>query len=153
MEKKYKLKPELIPRSSYFNNLRSNYSSQDWDYLRKDCYKKAKYRCEICNEVGPSHPVECHEVWSYIDGVQKLERLIALCPDCHMCMHFGLAGLRGQMNKVYRKLMKVNKISRKEADLLIEISFEEWHDRSSVDWTLDMSEADKILKKRDLSYF
>ena len=50
---------ELVPSTCWFSNVRSNISKQDWDRLRKETYKKANYRCEICGGVGRNHPVEC----------------------------------------------------------------------------------------------
>ena len=39
-----------------------------------------------------------HEVWDYDDArrVQRLVRLIALCPACHEVKHLGLAAKRGR---------------------------------------------------------
>ena len=64
-----KLTIELVPQSSWGNNLRSeaNLSKGQWDKLRKESYRKANYKCEICGEKGPKWPVECHEIWHYDD--------------------------------------------------------------------------------------
>lgn len=87
-----KLTIELVPSTSWFSNLRSLLSSEEWDKIRRGCYKNANYKCEICSGVGPKHPVECHETWEYDEkqGIQKLIGLIALCPSCHEVKHVGL---------------------------------------------------------------
>ena len=76
-----KLTIELVPSTSWGNNLRSeaNLSKDRWDTLRRQSYRKAGYRCEICSEKGPTHPVECHEIWHYDDETktQTLKGLIS----------------------------------------------------------------------------
>ena len=89
-KRKMKLGINLIPKSSWYKNLRSEFSKKRWDVLRKECYKKANYICEACGGKGDKWPVECHEVWDFSKiGIQKLIRLIALCPLCHKCQHPG----------------------------------------------------------------
>ena len=80
-----KLTVELVPRSLWGINLRSELPKSKWDKLRKATYKKANFVCEICGGVGRKWPVECHEIWHYDDEnkVQRLDGLIALCPPCH----------------------------------------------------------------------
>ncbi len=69
----HKLSVELVPSSSWANNVRSLVSKKEWDSIRKKSYQDANYRCEICHGVGRKHPVECHEIWEYNDasGVRK----------------------------------------------------------------------------------
>lgn len=112
-----------------------------WDSLRKQVYNKAWDTCEICGGVGPKHPVECHEIWHYDDQklIQKLIGMIALCPDCHMVKHIGLAGLCGNEDKAIRHFMKVNQVSQKETKKYITKAFEKWAERSTKEWTLDIS--------------
>jgi hypothetical protein len=134
-----KLEIELIPSSSFFSNVRSEVTQEKWDELRKDCYKKAFYKCEICGGKGNKWPVECHEVWEYKWPVQKLIRLIALCPDCHMVKHFGLATLKGNRKRALNHLMKVNQWSENQAEKHITKAFKEWEKRSQKEWALDLS--------------
>ena len=76
---------ELVPRTAWLVNVRSEVSKSEWDKLRRATYKAAGYRCEICNGKGHKHPVECHEVFEYDDEEksQTLKRLIAICPKCN----------------------------------------------------------------------
>jgi len=75
------------PQRSRFSNLVRDMSTDG---------KKAENLCETCGGCGPQYPVECHEIWNYDDTrlIQKLDGLIALCPDCHEVKHIGLAGAR-----------------------------------------------------------
>jgi len=81
---------ELVPQPLWGTSIARRYPRQ-WAKLRRGCYRAAGYRCEICGGRGLRHPVEAHERWRYDDdgdrGVQTLDGLIALCPDCHATKH------------------------------------------------------------------
>ena len=147
-----KLKADLIPKTSFFTNVRS-ILPEKWDEIRKKCYKNANYKCEICFGKGKRWPVECHEVWSYKKSkkknIQKLEKLIALCPECHQVNHAGLATIRGKIDEVYDQLVKVNNITYEEAKLHIKQAFDIWRDRSLCEWELDISFLDTYLDDKD----
>lgn len=132
---------ELVPSSSWGDNLRSRLKQSAWDRLRRASYKAAGHRCEICGGKGRRHPVECHEVWVYNDTthVQTLERLISLCPSCHEVKHLGLAELRGRQDIALRHLAKVNGWTPTEALRHVTEAFEVWQRRSRHTWTLDLS--------------
>lgn len=137
---------ELVPRTSWFSNVRSHVSAEVWDRLKKLTSRRAGNRCEICGGRGPRWPVECHEVFSYDDArrVQKLERLVALCPACHEAKHIGLAGARGRAGAALAHLARVNGWSRSDAELYLEACFEQWHRRSTHEWTLDLSYLEEL---------
>jgi hypothetical protein len=141
MEKKAKLKIELIPSTSWFENVRSNISKLEWDRVRKKVYAEAHYKCEICGGKGEQHPVECHEVFEYDKehGLQRLVRLISLCPKCHRCCHWGLWQLKGKEPELYKHIMEINGWTRSEAQKHVAESFKVWQDRSNIDWDLDLS--------------
>jgi hypothetical protein len=145
-----KLEIELIPRSSFFTNVRSLVSQTQWDIIRKKCYQQAGYRCEICNGKGPKWPVECHEVWHYNPKtlVQKLVRLIALCPACHEVKHFGLARVKGRDHIAKAHLMEINKIGSEEADRHIGKAFNIWKTRNMEEWELDVSFLKHFLREK-----
>lgn len=137
---------ELVPRTSWFNNVRSHVTKKQWDVLRNDCYVKAHNKCEICGKRGEEWPVECHEVWEYNDKkhIQKLIRLIALCPACHEVKHIGLAELKGNLDRAIFHLRFVNKITLSEAKQLIKDAFIKWNQRSEQEWKVDISYLDKF---------
>jgi hypothetical protein len=128
---------DLVPSSSWFNNVRTIVSQKQWDYIKKQAY----YMCEICGGTGPKHPVECHEIWSFNDKklTQKLINMIALCPDCHMVKHMGFARVQNKEAQAIAHFKKINKLTKKEAEDYINKSFQLWQKRSEKIWKLDIS--------------
>lgn len=153
-EKKVLLEVEIIPSKSWYNNVRSNVSEKEWDIIRKKCYKKAGYKCEICGDSGldqgMSHRVECHEIWNYDNKtkIQKLVGFISLCPLCHKVKHFGLAQISGEGEIAFNQLMKVNKMTEEEArKYLNEDNGSTYRDRFK--WELDISYVNEYLNDSD----
>jgi hypothetical protein len=142
-----KLTIELVPKTAWYSNVRSNVTTAEWDVIRKECYKKAGYKCEVCSGKGPKHPVECHEIWEYNDESlkQTLLGLIALCPDCHSTKHVGLAQIQGRFEVVLNQLMTVNEITKEEAEKYVNECFDVWEKRSQNDWELDIT----ILERKE----
>lgn len=136
-----KLSIELVPSSSWFNNVRAVLTQAQWDVLRKQVYSEAWDMCQVCGGVDSKHPVECHEIWNYDDKnlIQKLEGMIALCPNCHMVKHIGLAQIQNKGVKALKHLMKINGLKKKEAEQYIAEAFAVWEKRSRKSWTLDIS--------------
>lgn len=136
-----KLTIELVPSTSFYNNVRALLTQAQWDIVRKQVYAQAWHLCQICGGKGPKHPVEAHEIWEYDDKrhIQKLAGMIALCPACHQVKHIGLAQLNGQFDKALTHLMKVNKITKPKAITYIKTQFELWASRSEFDWKLDVA--------------
>jgi 5-methylcytosine-specific restriction endonuclease McrA len=132
---------ELVPKTCWFSNVRDRVSRQDWDRIRSQVYEQADRRCEVCGGRGSRHPVECHEVWEYDDasGVQRLVRMIALCPACHEVKHIGLAGMKGRGDLACAHLAEVNGWTSEVAARCVEDAFAVWRTRSSRTWALDVS--------------
>lgn len=141
-----KLTIELVPKTSFFNNVRQAVSSTNWDILKKMTYKKANYKCEICGGKGYKHPVEAHEIWHYDDNqhIQTLMGLIALCPTCHLTKHLGFAQIQGKEKDVIKQLMKVNQWNNEQTHLYIEAIWEIWYFRSQFQWQLNLAYLDKL---------
>ncbi len=135
-----KLKIELVPSTSWGDNLRSILPKGEWDRLRRDCYVRAGHRCEVCGGVGTKHPVECHETWSYdeTDCAQVLTGLIALCPACHRCKHPGHAQSIGLGHLIVPHLMKVNGWTEHQAQTALAFAFMQWEVRSRRQWTVNI---------------
>ena len=154
--KKLSLTIELVPKSAWGRNLRTLLESYkrtttdaspnaSWDFLRKQAYANAGNRCEICSGRGPKWPVECHEVWEYRAPVlgssvwtQRLTRLIALCPDCHMVKHIGLAKVRGTDKVAIAHLKLVNGWTDVQVAQHVLEANAEWVERSKKTWVLDL---------------
>ncbi len=147
-----KLTIELVPKTCWYSNVRSNVKPAEWNRIRKKCYEKAGNKCEICGGVGTNqgvrHAVECHEIWHYDDVTKKqtLAGLIALCPRCHKTKHAGLASIKGEIDIVIRQLMVVNDMDCEEAEDYIKGSFTVWQERSQHKWELDISMLEKYSK-------
>ena len=139
---------ELVPKTAWYSNVRSNVTASKWDAIRKKSYSIANNKCEICGDVGKNqgynHNVECHEIWQYNDVTkeQKLIGLVSLCPFCHKTKHVGLAQMKGEEEIVIKQLMKVNKMTRQQAKDYIRTAFELWRERSKYEWKLDITMLD-----------
>lgn len=136
-----RLSIELVPFTCWLSNVRSICSKAQWDKIRKQVYLEAEYVCEICGGVGPKHPVEAHEIWSYDDHnqIQKLVGMIALCPACHQVKHIGFAQSQGKGEQAMQHLMKVNELTRKKAEKYLTEAMQQWDERSQKKWKLDMT--------------
>lgn len=136
-----KLTIELVPRTSWMNNVRAVLTAKQWNALRGMVADRAYNVCQICGGEGPAHPVECHEIWEYNErtAIQHLAGMIALCPDCHMVKHFGFARVQGKEELALKHFMKINGLKKKEAQAKISEAFKVWRERSKIDWKLDLS--------------
>jgi len=135
---------DMIPTSSFGASLKNLLTDDCWKSLRKASFSPAGYVCEVCGEANG--PVECHEVWSYVDGkgrdgweTQTLKDLLCLCADCHEMFHPGLAGLRGRGRTAAERLKAVNEWSETEWQTA-RAHMETVHRvRSKRRWKLDLS--------------
>jgi hypothetical protein len=136
-----RLTVELVPQTCWFSNVRDRVSREDWDRMRSRVYEHAGRRCEVCGGRGSKHPVECHEVWEYDErtAVQRLVRMIALCPACHEVKHMGLAGIKGRGEIAAAHLAAVNGWTAQLTARYIEEAFALWEERSERTWSLDVS--------------
>lgn len=142
-----KLSIELVPSSSWYSNVRSNVSKDNWEKIKKVIFKNADYKCEICGGIGKKHPVECHEIWEYDDKnhIQKLVGCIALCPSCHRVKHYGLSSIQGLEVPTKKWFCKINNIDFNEANVEISKAFSTFNERSKHQWTLDLNWLKTIL--------
>lgn len=136
---------ELVPKTAWYGNVRSQLSKDSWDAIRKKCYKLARYRCEICGasgiDQGFEHPVECHEIWLYDEAsrTQVLKGFISLCPKCHMVKHFGRTQLTGKESMARSHMKLVNGWADQDVQAHIDESFARWQWRNRYDWALDIN--------------
>ena len=148
---------ELVPTTCWGSNLRSLLPTKDWNTVRHQVYAKAGHLCEVCRGVGRQHAVECYEVWAYESRgrrrVQRLERMIALCPSCHGFKHLGRIGVRtleAQMeggnsrnadlaNEVRAHAKRVNGWSDEQLAAHVRAAGREHKRRSRYQWDLDLT--------------
>lgn len=136
---------ELVPRTCWYSNVRSEVSAEEWERLKRETFRRARYICEVCGGRGPKWPVECHERWEYDDDrrVQKLAGLVALCPACHQVKHIGKATADGHGDAAVAHLAEVNGWTLEGADRYVAACFELWRARSNFEWELDISFLDQ----------
>jgi len=146
-----KLTIELVPPTAWYTNVRSAVSKEEWDVIRKKCYREAGYICEVCGGRGDKWPVECHEIWDYddINKKQTLKGFISLCPNCHKTKHVGLAQINGEEDIVINQLMKVNNMTEEEARQYISDAFRKWLTRSDYEWECDISYLEIYTKNKN----
>lgn len=134
------LVPEMIPPSSWQNNLRFVIEGRQWDVLRKECYKRAGFRCEMCGDAGKPH-LEAHEVWEFDDDycIQSLSGILCLCPPCHKGFHLGQAKKLGLEKATHDRIMFVNGWSRSQLSKALDIAHLIWQHRARFHWEVDLS--------------
>jgi hypothetical protein len=132
------LRVDLIPRSSWFRNVRSAVSAATWRALRSRVYARAGDACELC---GSHDRLDAHERFSYdaSAGTQRLERLVAVCGACHLVSHFGLAAIHGKDEIAIDHLKRVRGWDDARAERHIDFAFDLWERRSQIGWSIDLS--------------
>ena len=141
---------DLVPSSCWFKNVRTCVEDAEWEKLRKTIYERVNNVCECCGAKGS---LEAHERWSYDDKnrIQKLERLIALCKNCHLSTHMGYAQTQGLDKQAKQHMQKVTGMSDIELQKHIKEAFVIWKERSENEYSLDISlieNADIKLKSK-----
>ena len=166
------LHKDLIPSTTWFNNVRSCISSYSWDKLRHKIYERVDYKCECCGidcknnrlyeppefvteTINASSSdfdgeiernkwntirIEAHERWQYdfLNQVQKLVRIVALCHRCHTSTHMGLANLRGLHRLAYEHMKKVNNWDDKKLEQDCKERSDLYRRASLVNWKLNI---------------
>ena len=142
-----KLTIELVPKTSWYDNMRKVLSKAAWDKIRRETYKKYGNRCGICKAAGR---LSCHEIWQYDDREhqQTLLGFIALCDLCHHVKHIGFAWVLAEQGKLdYKKVIshfiKVNRCSNKEFVDHKKAAFELWRKRSMYKWEVNLGKYRK----------
>lgn len=150
--KKLILTIDMIPSTSFMDNVRKVVSKSDWDIIRRETYAKYNHACGSCGTSGVV--LECHEIWEFddINNVQKLTGLIALCSDCHRIKHFGFAQVladRGELdlNALIRHFLKVNRCRMVTFNRHWKDSVKIWETRSKKQWKVDLGECQKYAQE------
>lgn len=143
---------DMIPRSSWYHNLRSYIKRRDWERIRKYVCERVENKCECCgcDEEKNGRALDCHERWEYDEskGSQKLMRLVALCQRCHEVTHIGYAEIKGRMFEAYTHLKTVRNFTDNECEIHIRIAYYKWLERNMIAWKLDLS----VLDQNNIKY-
>lgn len=143
-----KLTIELVPSTSWGNNVRSAVPRSAWDKLRRKTYADYGHKCGVC---GAQARLNCHEIWRFDDRkhLQMLVGFIGLCDMCHHVKHLGEAGLlaaEGKLDyeKVRQHYMRVNACDRQTFEAHKAAAFGQWRERSGTEWTVDLSRLQQL---------
>ena len=108
---------EPIPQSSWGLSLSNLLGEKKWDKVRKACYKRAEYECQVCGKVGCT--LYAHEEWEFSERPRRqvLVGILCICKFCNDCKHWGRS--TQVYGKKYQKellehMIEVNKCKPKE---------------------------------------
>lgn len=136
----YKLWSNMIPKTTWYTNLRNILPKKEWMTIRKSVLEYYHYQCSIC---GTKIQLHAHESWSYDYKLEKqiLQDIQALCYYCHMIQHIGFVQVQlipaGEltMDEIEHHWLTVNTISdKKEFKKMLDLAFELWDIRSAISW-------------------
>ncbi len=151
--KELKLSIELVPKTSWYKNLRKKMKQSQWNKLRKKVYTEQGNVCAIC---GAGGRLNCHEVWSYDEAkhIQKLMGFSAVCNMCHNVEHFGRAQILASqghldLNAVVEHFMKVNGTNQTVFEKHKTEAFRIWRERSQHEWKTDLGEWASLVENDD----
>ena len=139
-----KLELHLIPKTSYYINLR-NYLGSGWKVISDSIRAKNDFTCQYCNLKKDPKNIHLHEVWEFSKetSVQKLVKFECICSTCHSIHHWGLSMIQGKnMPFLSKYACKINNCSIFEWNSYVEECFEEWKKRSEISWKVDVSYID-----------
>ena len=136
----------MIPNASHGLNLHKAFlPKSQWDKLRHTVYRNAGNRCEICGSKG-SRSIECNEHWVFegLDSddkckIQRLERLEALCFECHTCVHMGRTIRAGDSPRAINHLREINDWDAVTCEEHDREARREWESRDRYKWDFDLS--------------
>jgi hypothetical protein len=138
-----KLFAEMVPQSSWENNVRRWLTSSQWKRVRTAIYALYGGRCAVCRDTPPKGRLHCHEVWEYDDArhIQTLVGLVALCSRCHEIKHIKCSEARAlagtlRYEAMVRHFCWVNKCSVEVFYQHRDATFAEWDERSRHAWTV-----------------
>jgi hypothetical protein len=135
-----KLYIDMIPKTSYFTNVRSIFNDCDWNLIRHHIYERVDYKCECCGKKKLKY-LEAHERWEYNEETktQKLVRIIALCKLCHSATHYGHSRRTKNIDKINNHIKKINNYTDDELHNHIKEAYTLWKYRNKIKWTIDLN--------------
>lgn len=161
-----RLKIQMIPKTMYEKNVRSELTTTEWQQLSRLVRYSAHGTCPICEKENLDlRDMDAHEVWEYIIErdekgkkvyIQRLKEIIPVCKACHATIHIGHTKALGQTNhsncyeRAVDHFMEVNhcgytKFKEKEMK-----AHKKWLKRSKHKWKLDINKdyINQLLEER-----
>lgn len=135
---------DMIPSTSWYENVRSAVSPTDWHRVSMMVRRRAHWTCEACGFVADETArllMDAHERFSYNEatGVQRLVRLICLCGACHGATHYGHSAVTGEAETAMAHLQRVTGMTPAQSEDHLRDAFALWEHRSTMQWRLDLS--------------
>ena len=139
---------DLVPKSGWAWNVRSEVSAVEWERIRHFVYDRVGSVCEVCGVQcgrGDRPRIEAHERWAYDlprgqrCGTQRLARLIGLCRPCHAATHLAHAGIVGEDRQARAHLKSVNGWDDGQLGYHLARATSTWCERNAMLWTLDLT--------------
>ena len=100
-EMKMKLAMQLVPETSWRENLRNKMGRTRWDKLRKQILVEQGSVCRIC---GSTNKLQCHEVWEFDDAIGEPMYPSATKGFVNIYLHFQL------INSICRLTTGINRL-------------------------------------------
>lgn len=134
---------DTVPESSWFQNVRSQTTPQEWRQISTYVRQRAGGACEIC---GSDLLLEAHERWSLdrATKTQKLARLVCVCKLCHLGTHWGLTGNLGLNETVEKHVLSITGWTKQEFRAHLTSRKPVATDAS---WKLDISMIEAVVKQ------
>ena len=131
---------DMIPKTTYFKNVRSLFTDCDWNLIRHHIYERVNNKCECCGKKRMKY-LDAHERWEFDEEkqIQKLVRIIALCKLCHSATHYGHSRRTKNIEKINSHIKKINNYNDDELKTHIDNSYKIWKERNKIKWKLDFS--------------
>ncbi|MBE5958729.1 MAG: hypothetical protein E7254_07710 [Lachnospiraceae bacterium] len=147
-----KLTFELVPKTSWFSNLHNGMLDNQWIKLSDALRNKSGGVCKICGRNVGIKGLDAHETWEYVDGLQILKEINAICKKCHSVKHFGYyAIVLGKYDEVFEWFKIVNELDDEEAVKLKDDFLFEHKIRSMTNWkTIIVNEVIKNIIEEDV---
>ncbi len=150
MTDQFKLNIELVPKTSWYNNVRSEIPRRVWDKIRSDVCISQDYKCGICGTEGK---LNCHEIWEYddINHIQELKDFIALCNLCHHVNHIGHASILASQGKLNMQEVEAHFMRINNCDLqtfrehVVEAGIQ-YKERSKHEWQLNLGKYEVQIR-------
>lgn len=136
---------DFVPKTCWCKKIRYALVPEDFKRLEGLVINRTNRQCEACGVKDPNHEfrMEVQARWEYdvSDGkyMQRLVRLMAMCPDCHEVTHFGKACLDGRRDAAIVHLQKAANMSAENAQAHADAAYTKLRELNEHEWELDLS--------------
>lgn len=100
----------FIPPSMWYTNVRSEFTQDTWDLIRKCVYKRDS-QCCLC---GSTKRLEAHEDFIIKKSQFILRKIVTVCNTCHRAIHIKRCEDYIEIEEIKKHLAKNNVISKRD---------------------------------------